>query len=236
MVENIKYMIGVDEVGRGPLAGPLTVAAIAFRLSKIQLGNLMAKRALNTRPQIFENIKDSKKLSFKKREEWYNNIKYQISNIKTTSQNSKIKIFLATSSVSNQIIDKIGITKATDLAVKQVIKNLRKKVKITPFNSYFLLDGLLKAPKIFSQKTIIKGDERVPIISAASIVAKVSRDRKMLRFHKKFPYYGFDKHKGYGTSMHRGSIEKYGLSEIHRETYCKFLSSKLKTKSSKSQF
>jgi ribonuclease HII len=209
-MKKIKYIIGIDEAGRGPLAGPLTVAAIAFKLSKTLLvGHLVSKRTLNVQiKRNFKDIKDSKKLSPQKREEYLSKFK------------SESRIFTTTASVSHQIIDNVGITKATDLAVKRVIRNMRRKIKIKPQNTYFLLDGLLKAPKKFSQETIIKGDEKIPLISAASIVAKVSRDRKMIRLHKKFSGYGFNRHKGYGTKFHRKTIEKYGLCEIHRRSYC----------------
>jgi ribonuclease HII len=82
-----------------------------------------------------------------------------------------------------------------------------------------LLDGSLKAPKKYKQKTIIKGDEKIPLISAASIIAKVSRDKKMLVFHKKFPKYCFDRHKGYGTKLHYKKLKKHGLCSIHRRTF-----------------
>jgi len=84
-----------------------------------------------------------------------------------------------------------------------------------------LLDGALRAPKNYKQKTIIKGDEKIPLISAASIIAKTARDKKMLVFHKKFPQYRFDKHKGYGTKLHYKKLKKHGLCEIHRKSYLK---------------
>jgi ribonuclease HII len=96
------------------------------------------------------------------------------------------------------------------------------KIKLDPNKCQVLLDGSLKAPKEFiNQKTIIKGDEKEKIIAWASILAKVSRDSIMTKYHKKFPQYGFQIHKGYGTDKHRTAISKYGLSEIHRKTFCK---------------
>ena len=83
-----------------------------------------------------------------------------------------------------------------------------------------LLDGSLSAPAQFAQKTIIKGDEKIPVIAAASIVAKVRRDRYMVRLARKFPQYGFEIHKGYGTKMHRDRIREHGLSEVHRASFC----------------
>ena len=195
-----KYLIGIDEVGRGPLAGPITVAAVYCSAASAK--------------DIFQGIKDSKKLSAKQREEWRR--KFKILNF-------KFKIIYSTASVNNQIIDTIGINKATDLAIKKVISNLKRKIAATPSNCFIVLDGLLKAPKKYPQETIIKGDEKIPIISAASIIAKVTRDRKMIRFHKKFPNYHFNFHKGYGTKLHYEMLKKFGLSFIHRKSYCKIL-------------
>lgn len=188
-----KLIIGVDEAGRGPLAGPIAVAAV-----------LAPKNFNFSRKGDKQKIKDSKKLSSKQREKWFQYFK------------RNPKIFCAVSSVSAGIINKIGIQKAVKLAAARALRRLydSRKIKV-------LLDGSLFAPKHYSQKTIIRGDETVPIISAASIVAKITRDKKMLVFHKKFPQYGFDKHKGYGTEVHRRALKKYGLSEIHRKLYCR---------------
>lgn len=182
-----KYIVGIDEVGRGPLAGPVTVAAVA-----------------SSSAIFFQNIKDSKKLSHKKREEWYSKIK----------NNRRIKYSVV--SISHSVIDKKGISHALRLAVSKCIDAL--KIKNAKFE--ILLDGALYAPKEYKQKTIIKGDEKIPHIAAASIMAKVTRDRAMVRISKKYPMYGFDVHKGYGTLSHRNSIKQFGLSEIHRKSYC----------------
>jgi len=179
-----KYVVGIDEAGRGPLAGPVTIAAVAGSAGRILKG-----------------IKDSKKLSVKKREIWRkiikNNFEYHC-------------VF-----VSHKKIDKIGIQKSAHLGIQKVLEKFSKKANLV------LLDGLLKAPKKYKQKTIIKGDEKIPLISAASIIAKVARDKKMLAFHKKFPQYCFDKHKGYGTKLHYKKIKKHGLCPIHRRTFLK---------------
>ncbi|MDO8555085.1 MAG: ribonuclease HII, partial [bacterium] len=121
------------------------------------------------------------------------------------------------SMVSSRVIDKIGIQKATKLAVTRVLKKLSKKPDLV------LLDGALFAPKNYNQQTIIRGDEKVPLISAASIVAKVSRDKKMRRLHKFYPQYQFEKHKGYGTKLHYKMIKKNGISPEHRKSYLKRL-------------
>ena len=193
--KNIQYIIGVDEVGRGPLAGPVTVcAAIIPKGFVLKMKNMIPK--------------DSKKLSIKKREEWFRYAK------------ECKDIFYATSSVSSVVIDKIGISNATILAVERSVN------KLTPFflrseQVEILLDGLLYAPKQYKQKTIIKGDEKEPIISLASIIAKVTRDKYMVELAKQYHEYGFEKHKGYGTLEHFNAIKKYGLLGIHRRSFLK---------------
>ena len=192
-----RIIIGIDEVGRGPLAGPVTVAAVACPHDKL--------RTINSK--LFRGIKDSKKLSAIQREAWFLKLK---------------KTPYAIASVSSAVIDTIGIAPAIRLAVGRCIKKLTKDYKLSTINSQVLLDGALRAPSIYkNQKTIIKGDEKNPVIAAASIVAKVHRDRLMVRIHKKYPHYGFDAHKGYGTKMHQAAIRTYGLCAIHRKSFCK---------------
>ena len=195
-----KWIIGIDEVGRGPLAGPVTIAAVAAIVRNYESGIMNYG---------LEGVRDSKKLSPKQREQWNRVIKQNF--------------LFAIASVSHSVIDKNGIRHACSLAVKNVLKKLLYRNPII-HNSKFmiLLDGNLAAPSEYkNQQTIIKGDEKVPLIAAASIVAKVHRDRYMIRLAKKFPLYGFDKHKGYGTVMHREAIGKHGVLEAHRKTFCK---------------
>lgn len=195
-----QYIIGIDEVGRGPLAGPVAVGACLISVSKI-------KRLREE--GFFVGIKDSKKLSEKKREEWLG----KINEFKT-----KNGLDYSVSFVGNKIIDKKGISQCIKLA----IKNSLKKLKAEPLKTMILLDGGFKAPDEFvHQKTIIKGDEKEPIISFASIVAKVARDRKMVEYSKKFPQYGFEIHKGYGTAFHIQKISQNGPSKLHRKSFCK---------------
>ena len=186
--------IGIDEVGRGPLAGPVTIGAVAVIDLPGQRGRLAG---------VLKGIKDSKKLNAKKREEWN----------KVLRKNFECHYV----SVNNKAIDKIGIQKAILLSVKKVLKKFPEMPDIV------LLDGLLKAPKHYNQKTIIKGDEKIPVISAASVIAKVARDRKMANLSGKLAKYGFEKHKGYGTKEHYKMIKKYGISKIHRKSYLKKL-------------
>ncbi|KKT29335.1 hypothetical protein A3G55_00070 [Candidatus Giovannonibacteria bacterium RIFCSPLOWO2_12_FULL_44_25] len=191
-----KFIVGIDEVGRGCLAGPLTVAAVLMR------------RAVN-----FRGIRDSKKLSAKQRKVWE-------SKIKAYGLRHKALGF-AIASVGSQIIDRIGISASARLAVSRCLRKLTTNYQLSTINYKILLDGSLYAPRTYlNQKTIIKGDEKIPLIAAASIVAKVYRDRKMTRLHKLFPQYGLAVHKGYGTKLHRQAIKKHGLSSIHRLSFC----------------
>lgn len=195
-----QYIVGIDEVGRGPLAGPVAVGVCVISVSKMK--KLLADG-------FFNGIRDSKKLSEKKREEWLGKIK---------ELKEKGDLDYRVSFVSNKIIDKKGISHCLRLA----IKNSLEKLKASPLRTMVLLDGGLKAPEEFTrQKTIIKGDEKEAIISLASIAAKVARDRKMVAYSKKFPQYGFEIHKGYGTAIHIQKIRQNGLSKLHRKSFCK---------------
>lgn len=186
-MKSYKWHIGIDEAGRGPLAGPVSVGAV------------MVKSDFDF--SIFKNLKDSKKLSEAKREEFFKLV------------NAKIKF--AVVMISNKIIDKKGISYAIRFAIKSLLKKLNPNIKQTKI----FLDGSLKAPKEFTQETIIKGDEKIPAISLASIMAKVTRDRHMKKTSKKYPLFDFHVHKGYGTKKHIQVIKKYGPSEIHRITF-----------------
>ncbi len=195
-------IIGIDEVGRGPLAGPVAVGVFTVNskdLSKIK--------------KIFSDARDSKKLTSQKREEIYTRIK--------KFEKTHILRYIVRYE-SNAYIDRHGITRAINSCIEKSIKKLKKELNINCKNTEIFLDGGLKAPKEFLfQKTIIKGDQKNKIISLASIVAKVERDNLMKKLHKKYPGYGFDVHKGYGTKMHRELIKKLGVSPIHRRTWIK---------------
>jgi len=194
-VNKITHIVGIDEVGRGPLAGPVTVCA--------------CKVPHDFEMSHFAGIKDSKKLSPKAREEWF----VKISDLKKSGI-----LDFAFSSVSAGDIDIIGIA----LAIKRALNEALLALSLIPETTRVKLDGALKAPeKFIFQETIIKGDEKIPIISAASIVAKVTRDRHMTEQAKLYPLYGFEKHKGYGTKNHFELIRQHGLSPIHRKSFCK---------------
>ncbi|MBE6893778.1 MAG: ribonuclease HII [Ruminococcaceae bacterium] len=182
----IKYICGVDEAGRGPLAGPVFAAAVIL-------------------PEDFEieGLNDSKKLSEKKRDLLFDEI---------------IEHALAYSikSIDHKTIDEINILEATMLAMKTAVENL----SIKPERVF--IDGN-RVPKNMETPAefVIKGDATSASIAAASILAKVSRDRFMLEMDKKYPEYCFAKHKGYGTKLHYEKIREFGPSEIHRLTFLK---------------
>jgi ribonuclease HII len=193
-------IIGIDEVGRGPLAGPVTVCAVCCD-EKIY-------KSLFKNKNLPALGKDSKKLKEKDRKIFD---KY----LRQLSKEGKIEFKIV--HISNKIIDEKGISFSIKKAMINCIKGLKIEIE-----SKFLLDGGLKVPIEFrNQKTIIKGDEKERIIAWASILAKVSRDNLMIKASQKFPDYGFDVHKGYGTQKHREAIKKYGISGFHRKSFCK---------------
>ena len=150
-------------------------------------------------------INDSKKLTPRKREKLFK--------ILTNPPAGGPQIKWGIGRVSEKVIDKINILEATKLAMKIAIQKLNKKPK------FLIIDGNFKINSSISQKSIIKADEKVFSCASASILAKVSRDRMMERYHQKYPQYGFDQHKGYPTKLHRKMLKKYGPCKIHRRTF-----------------
>jgi ribonuclease HII len=187
----MRYVVGIDEVGRGPLAGPITVGVVCM--------------AASFSWKHFPKLKDSKKLSEAARNEWYEFIR------------THTKIHAAVASVSAKTIDRIGIVAAGNLAARRALAQLN--IKST--ECIVQLDRGLVVGKEWQQESYIKGDERFPAIALASIYAKVTRDAYMTRIAKRYPRYGFEVHKGYGTRMHRTAILVHGLSTLHRKTFCK---------------
>lgn len=180
-----KFVAGVDEAGRGPLAGPVFAAAVVMSEDK-----------------YIPDIKDSKKLSEKKRELIYD---YIIENAD----------FYAVASVDEGEIDEINILNATHKAMNKAVSDL----KIKP--DYVLIDGNSIKNMDIPHETVVKGDAKVACIAAASILAKVSRDRYIRELADKFPEYNFAKHKGYGTAEHVSALKKYGPCPIHRRSFLK---------------
>lgn len=188
----MNYLVGIDEVGRGPLAGPLV------------MGGVWGAPEAFAR---FVGIRDSKKLSEKKREEWAEIVKGEV-------RAGTLRVALV--AISNRHIDAYGMTAALFSGVTRVLS----KLEAVPSETDVLLDGSLRAPAMFvSQKTIIRGDESEPAIALASIMAKVMRDRHMVREGARIPGYGFEKHKGYGTAEHCEALRRLGPTEIHRKSF-----------------
>ncbi len=195
--KNLNVLVGVDEAGRGPLAGPVVAGAVVVFPERI--------KRVKTR-EHWQLIRDSKTLSAKQREKAYSFIAENFS--------------FGAGWCGEKTIDRINIMQATFLAMKKALSDLKRKIKSDP--SLILLDGKAFLPNIsLKQKPIMNGDRTVFSISAASIVAKVTRDRMMLDYHRKFPQYGFDRHKGYGTKLHFEMLKKFGPCGIHRKTFVK---------------
>lgn len=184
--QNIKLIAGVDEAGRGPLAGPVCVAAVIMPYDK---------------NEIIEEINDSKKLTEKKREKLFDLI---------IEKAISYKIVL----INEKVIDEINILNATKLGMKQAIEGLSVKPELV------LIDAVPLDLNI-KNESIIKGDAKCYNIAAASILAKVTRDRLMVELDQKYPNYNFKKHKGYGTKEHIENLKKFGKCEIHRNSFIK---------------
>ena len=184
-----KYIAGVDEAGRGPLAGPVVAAAVVFLNDK------------TIKELIKKGVRDSKTLSAKKREYFYELIIEQ-------SQD------WAVGKVSEEVIDEINILEATKLAMRKAVESLKN----TP--DFILVDGINTIEDFpASQIAIPKADQFVFSVSAASIIAKVTRDKILMDFDKQYPGYGFATHKGYGTKFHIEMIKKMGPCKIHRKSF-----------------
>ena len=190
-----KYSIGIDEVGRGPIAGPVAVGAFVF-LNK------------NT-GRKFSNFRDSKQLTEDAREKWYSRLL-----IEQKKGNVQFKVTF----VGQKIIDAKGLT----FAIKEAMRESLTFLALYPARSTVLLDGGLKAPAEYvHQKTIIKGDEKKKVIALASIVAKVERDRLMAKYAQKYAGYGFELHKGYATKLHCQKLKELGMCPLHRRSFLK---------------
>lgn len=192
--KGFKKVVCLDEAGRGSLIGPVVAAVVSI--------------IANCKLQI-KNLKDSKKISAKKREEI----------VKMIKKDPNIKWGIG--KVSERVIDKINILEATKLAMKRALKNCKLQVANGKFkkNIFLLIDGNFSLDLPVPQKSIVKGDEKVFSCALASILAKVYRDKIMLNYHKKYPKYRFDLHKGYPTRMHLKLLRKYGPCKIHRKSF-----------------
>ncbi len=182
-----RRILGVDESGRGCLAGPVVAAAVSL--------DRPSKHFLNK----FPGLKDSKKLSASKREDIF----------KLARLDPRVKWSVAR--VSGKVIDRINIFEATKLAMKKAVLSLE--------TDFILIDGIIKLDLDIPQKYVVRGDDRIFSCALASVFAKVIRDKAMVKYHKKYSCYGFDRHKGYSTRLHQSNIEQYGLCKIHRRSY-----------------
>ncbi len=199
-------VLGVDEVGRGPVAGNVTVAGVLFPAT-FNINNATGTESRKRRGKLkkfLSRIKDSKQLSGKKRGEIFTE----------TKEYPEIEWHVA--NVSSKVIDRINIQRAIRRAVIRVIK------KFNPRPDFVILDGnwfTFRSPAVPDYICIIQADEKVMSCALASVIAKVIRDRAMVRLAKRFPCYGFENHKGYATKTHRAALKKFGPCEIHRKTF-----------------
>ena len=177
------HVIGIDEAGRGPLAGPVVAAAVFLPLSV-----------------DIPTLRDSKKMTAKQRESCFVSI----------VENGNVGIGLA----SPAEIDRVNILQATFLAMMRAVDDLVLEPDIC------LVDGNHRVPLLkYPQQTLVRGDQRSFVVAAASVIAKVTRDRIMIDMHKLYPQYGFSQHKGYPTKAHKQTLAKWGPSPIHRLTF-----------------
>jgi len=204
-----KIIIGIDEAGRGPLCGPVVAAAVCFRMPESELENL---------PE-WKFVRDSKKLSEGQREKMFSFVMEHC--------------FVGIGIMHADTIDRVNILEATFLAMKSAIASLRQQLaknlpigqsvgrqKIRDEDLRIFVDGNQLIPNIpFEQHAIIDGDNLMKVIAAASIIAKVTRDRMMLEYDREYPNYGFSKHKGYGTKVHMDALRKFGPCPIHRLSF-----------------
>jgi ribonuclease HII len=181
--EGYQFIAGVDEVGRGPLAGPVVAAAV-----------ILPPDYINT------EINDSKKLPAAKREKLYKII-------------NKDAVAIGTGIVDTETIDHLNILRATLQAMREAV------LELPTSPDFILIDGLHRIPLITPQKPVVKGDSLSISIAAASIIAKVTRDRIMEIYHRQFPQYNFIQNKGYGTKEHCEAIKQFGICKIHRKSF-----------------
>ena len=183
--QGFQAICGIDEAGRGPLAGPVCAAAVILPFGC-----------------TIDGLNDSKKLTEKKREQLFDNIQEQA-------------LAYAIALVDHETIDRINILEATYVAMRQAVEGLH------PAADYALVDGNRSKGLTIPHQCVVGGDAKSPSIAAASILAKVTRDRLMLEQDTLYPAYGFAKHKGYGTKAHYQAILEHGPSPIHRMTFLK---------------
>ena len=186
-----RYVAGVDEAGRGPLAGPVMAAAVIFPANWLRTGL----------PADLEGLNDSKQLSAAQRERFF------------LALTSRGDIAIAVGTVDAGRVDELNILQATHRAMNEALARLQ------PVPEHVLMDGRVVKSLRFSQTALIKGDARSYSIAAASVVAKVTRDRLMVEYDSRWPDYGFAEHKGYGTAQHLAALAAHGPCPIHRRSF-----------------
>lgn len=191
--QGIKFIGGVDEVGRGPLAGPVVTACVVL-------------------PEDFDvlGVDDSKKVSEKKREELFDKIRERA-------------LAVGIGICDNNVIDEINILEATKKAMTMAVLEADRQLREKGLGNleHILIDAVVLKDVEIPQTNIIKGDANSLSIAAASIIAKVTRDRMMVEYHEQYPHYAFDSNKGYGTKAHYEGIEGHGITPIHRKSFLK---------------
>ncbi|HCA79622.1 MAG TPA: ribonuclease HII [Bacteroidetes bacterium] len=181
--QGFQVIAGVDEAGRGPLAGPVVAAAVIL-----------------PKGMSIDGVDDSKLLSEKRREKLYVDI---------TAKALSVGVGI----VSHEVIDRVNIYQASILAMRKAVERLDRPFDIV------LADGNSFRHETWRYRNIIDGDAKSVTIAAASVIAKVTRDRLMREYHEKFPQYGFDRHKGYGTKFHLQALREHGMCPIHRRSF-----------------
>ncbi len=214
--EKWDFIIGVDEAGRGPLAGPVVASAVMLKKNfqfpsnhqmEISNDDTLNKKEKKENSNLWDLVRDSKTLSEKQREQSY----------KFVEENFYVGVGVC----NEKTIDRINILEASFLAMKSAINDLQTKNRNLKFGKCkVLVDGNKQIPNFSGeQEAIVQGDKKVKSIAAASIIAKVTRDKIMKEYDIKYPSYGFAKHKGYGTKIHMEALQKFGPCKIHRQSF-----------------
>lgn len=188
----VKWIVGIDEAGRGPLAGPLAFGAVAIRPGA---------------DDLLDGIRDSKKLTERAREQWHERL---------SGERAIVPLY---GEIPVEKIDEFKMGKVIAAGSRSIARRMLQLLEGNKDDVMFYLDGSLRAPDDFRQESIVGGDASVPVIGAASVVAKVRRDRVMRELHCRYPMYGFNRHKGYGTKYHRERIREFGPSPEHRKSF-----------------
>ncbi len=192
------FVIGIDEVGRGPLCGPVVAAAVCYKDYSFAIPEGLEKE--------FTLIRDSKKLSEKQREKVFTLIQEYF--------------HVGVGIINAETIDRVNILQATFLAMKAALSDLMRHIPEARGKEYLLIDGNQVLPSFSGeQEAVVGGDGSVKSIAAASIIAKVTRDRMMVKYDQEYPQYGLAHHKGYGTKEHMDALRKYGPTQIHRMSF-----------------